>query len=1293
MVGGACRRERPSCLREPAQQRTERAFDGLEERGRNAARRDDPEGVPVRTGILGRDQHLAIAEPDEQRPPLAQERLGEAGVHLVLGQVPCPAEQVVELVGIARGRAERGLDLLDGARVEQLPELLDPHELAQQVAVERERLRAPLGRWRVVLVHVGRHVLEEKRRGERGSGGRLHLDQVERPRLHPLEQTSQRGQVEDVLEALAVRLENDRELRVAAGDLEQALSLQPLLPQRRALSGATARDEKRPRRVLPEARAEERRLRKLGQQELLDLLRPEQQISDRGRRVGVGEVERDPVVRPERLRLDSERVAEPRRERQRPRRVDPAAERREDAHPPVADLVAEALDDDDAIGREHAGGRLLLTQVRHEVLGSSPVEVVLADEPLHRALVVEGRKLPRRASDPLSQLGRAADALALPERGHAGHAGRGRDEDAVARDRLDPPGRGAEEERLALARLVDHLLVELADPPAAVDEEHSEEPAVRDRPCVRDREPAGAEPSPDDTGDAVPDDPRPQLRELVGRVPAGEHVEDVLERRAREVGERVRAPDERVQVVDRDLLVGADRDDLLRDDVDRVPRDVRLLDLAFPHRSRDDGRLEQITAELREDPPLGDRVERVAGSSDPLEASRDRLRALHLDHEVDGAHVDSELERRRRDEARDLSGLQQLLDQEALLASERSVVRSGQLLARELVEPQREALREAPAVDEDDRRPVLSDELEDRRVDGRPDRARGRARPGRDVAPVDHGRLARRDRRVELPHVLERDDDLEVELLAPPCVHELDVASGPCDEAPDLLHGSLRRRQADALQRPVDEALQPLERQREMGAALRARHGMDLVDDDGLDAPQRLARLRGEQEEQRLGSRDQDVRRRLLHAPPLVGGRVARSHADRELRAEPRERAPEVALDVVVQSLERGDVQEPQAVPRGSVQPVDADEERSERLAGARRRLDEDVPAAGDRRPPELLRRRRRGERAQEPLPGRRREDVERIPRLVSVPRRSYAPGVDFDVVVVGGGTAGCVLAARLSENPDRSVCLLEAGPDYGPLADGRWPPEILDPRALAETHDWGSGGEDGRTLGGRVLGGSSSHNACMVDHGLAGGLRRVGARLVVRGAPRPPRPRASRAQDRANEHRPACVVPRRVPRGRAGRRVPTPPRPERSGGARRRRPVPCERRRRPPVELRLRVPRPRARSREPHDHRRHARRPGRARAEREPRASSPATAAGSVRRRSSSPPAPTSRPRSSSVAASAPRASCGRSGSQWCRSSRSEAGCSTTAGRASVGSCRSLSRKRRRSTLATTASSSPMSC
>ena len=85
-----------------------------------------------------------------------------------------------------------------------------------------------------------------------------------------------------------------------------------------------------------------------------------------------------------------------------------------------------------------------------------------------------------------------------------------------------------------------------------------------------------------------------------------------------------------------------------------------------------------------------------------------------------------------------------------------------------------------------------------------------------------------------------------------------------------------------------------------------------------------------------------------------------------------------------------------------------------------------------------------------------------------------------FEFLIAGGGSAGCVLAARLSEG-GRRVCLVEAGPDYGPYDGGRWPSDILDARQLAFSHAWETEREDRSQLRARIMGGCSAHNACVV--------------------------------------------------------------------------------------------------------------------------------------------------------------------------------------------------------------------
>ena len=157
------------------------------------------------------------------------------------------------------------------------------------------------------------------------------------------------------------------------------------------------------------------------------------------------------------------------------------------------------------------------------------------------------------------------------------------------------------------------------------------------------------------------------------------------------------------------------------------------------------------------------------------------------------------------------------------------------------------------------------------------------------------------------------------------------------------------------------QRLEPLQRQRQVRAALGAGQRVDLVDDDPLHVAQRLACLRGEDEVERLGRGDEDVRRLLAEGPPLLCRGVAGAHAHPHIprrRAEPVGGQPDagqgraqVAVDVVHERLQRRDVEDAQArlgVGRWLLgfRAVETPQEGRQRLAAAGGRADERVLAA-----------------------------------------------------------------------------------------------------------------------------------------------------------------------------------------------------------------------------------------------------------------------------------------------------------------------------------------------------------
>ena len=283
------------------------------------------------------------------------------------------------------------------------------------------------------------------------------------------------------------------------------------------------------------------------------------------------------------------------------------------------------------------------------------------------------------------------------------------------------------------------------------------------------------------------------------------------------------------------------------------------------------------------------------------------------------------------------------------------------LLAQQVGECARHPFGQPAGVDEDQRRAVLGNQFSQAFVD---------------LAPG-----------VERHHRLERragNFDGEIALALMAGIDDLTFAVADADQEMrdglDRLDGG---READADQTIAAQRRQALQRHGEMGAALVAGDGVDLVDDDAAGGGQHLAAgLGAEQHVEQLRRGDDDVRRLAPHALALRRGRVAGADDRSDFNvgqatlaqrfANPGQRKLEVLVDVVGEGLERRDVHDLRLVRQRAGdalahEVVDRRHERGQRLAGAGRRRDQDVAPGLDRRPGFRLRCGRRCERALEP--------------------------------------------------------------------------------------------------------------------------------------------------------------------------------------------------------------------------------------------------------------------------------------------------------------------------------------
>ena len=302
--------------------------------------------------------------------------------------------------------------------------------------------------------------------------------------------------------------------------------------------------------------------------------------------------------------------------------------------------------------------RLLLGQVGGEVLGGRAVQGCFRQQAAHGLGRRQGADLADEGAESATELDRPPGSLAVPEGEAPRLAGGGGDDDPVMGDLLHPPGAGAEQDVVAGAAFEDHFLVELPQTRPVRPEPHRVIAAVGDGAGVHPRQQEGAAPGGEQVVVPVPGEQRPQVGEFGGGIMAGEHLQHRLQGAVGQLPEGPGAADQGADLRRRVRPLAAEGCHLLGEHVQGILRYPQRLDLAAPHAPGNHRALQEIAAELGKDAPDAHRLHPVAGAADALQTARHRARRFHLQHQVDRAHVDAQLQGAGGDDAAQAALLQ-----------------------------------------------------------------------------------------------------------------------------------------------------------------------------------------------------------------------------------------------------------------------------------------------------------------------------------------------------------------------------------------------------------------------------------------------------------------------------------------------------------------------------------------------------------------------------------------------------------------------------------------------------------